>query len=191
MCALSGWLGPCRGWKLSSAVEDTKYPSSCPACPSPGPVPLGNSEHNAQLCYLSVRLERIGPLPGWGEQCPAEQGLKDGGLGQLWDSCRLRSSRLVATCPPQLRLNIRALRVSEKFLASARPGLAGLKRLPSGNWGCCLPLAGSSCSSLQGFKLIGRFIQALRVGAQALGTGQAKGGRGRDGTDRMSERETE
>lgn len=130
----AGWglAGVGREGLLSSAVEDTKYPSSCPACPSPGPVPLGNSKHSAQLCYLSERLERIGPQPGWGEQCPAGQGLRDGGLGQLRDSCRPRSSRLVATCPPQLRLNIRALRVSEKFLASARPGLAGLKRLPSG-----------------------------------------------------------
>lgn len=63
----AGWslAGAGREGLLSSAVEDTKYPSSCPACPSPGPVPLGNSEHNTQLCYLSVMLERIGPQPGW------------------------------------------------------------------------------------------------------------------------------
>lgn len=47
----AGWslAGAGREGLLSSAVDDTKYPSSCPACPSPGPVPLGNSEHPAGL----------------------------------------------------------------------------------------------------------------------------------------------
>lgn len=126
-------------------------------------------------------LCNAGPKPGWGEQCPMEeQELKDGELGQRRDCCRLKKLQAGCHLPSPTQTKYPALRVSEKFLASARPGLAGLKQLSSGNWGCCLPLASSSCSSPQGFKLIGRFIQAWRVGAEALGSSQDKGGRGKD-----------
>lgn len=170
----AGWglAGVEREGLLSSAVEYTKYASSCPACPSPGPGPLGNSDHSTQLCYLSVML---GPN-------------QDGESSVPWRSrnlrmescCRLKKLQAGCHLPSPTQTKYPALRVSEKFLASARPGLAGLKQLPSGNWGCCLPLASSSCSSPQGFKLIGRFIQAWRVGAEALGSSQDKGGRGKD-----------
>lgn len=57
-----------------------------------------------------------------------------------------------------------ALRGSEKFLALVWPGLSGLNSPSSWNRGCCLPSACSSCSSPQELKLIGRLIQAWRVG---------------------------
>lgn len=82
-CAFGGRLGPCRGAKGRIAqqcigVYKTRSFLSCL------PFTLGNSDHNTQLCYLSVMLQRIGPEPGWGEQCPTE---RSGDLRmESWDS---------------------------------------------------------------------------------------------------------
>lgn len=89
----------------------------------------------------------------------------------------LQTLELQAGChlPSPTQTKYPALRVSEKFLASACPGLSGLKS-PSFMELGRLPLACSSCSSPQGLKLIGRFIQAWRVGALALVSSQEEGG---------------
>lgn len=91
--------------------------------------------------------------------------------------------------PPQLRLNIQPFgEVRNSWPWPGRASLAS-NRLPRRNRGCCLPSACSSCSSPQELKLIGRLIQAWRVGHWPWAAARKRAGvRARDRGQTWSQR---
>ena len=116
---------------LGRALRDTKSTPSGPACPSPGAVSwVGDSDPGTCLGHLSL-LQKSGG--GLGQEAEGDVTLKGTpSWGGAATKLRLQApGELQAGChlPSPTQTKYPALRLSEKFLASACPGLPGFKSL--------------------------------------------------------------
>ena len=116
---------------LGRALRDTKPTPSGPACPSPGAVSwVGDSDPGTCLGHLSL-LQKSGG--GLGQEAEGDVTLKwTPSWGGAATKLRLQApGELQAGChlPSPTQTKYPALRLSEKFLASACPGLPGFKSL--------------------------------------------------------------
>lgn len=159
-------------------MGDTKHTPSCPTLPSPGLMSLEQTDCGASpWCWSGQGPSR----PRRREKCHT-----GGAAAELL----LQAWELQAGChlPSPTQTKYPALRVSEKFLASACPGPSGLKSPSSMEPGLLSALSLFFLFLTPGAQADWQTYPSMEGRALALGSSQEEGVRARDrGSQRPSE----